>query len=104
MWRRSPYNGSDQPLLPALSLNSSGAKDEDDYRYPIRAKIGVDTPSKELINAIKDFEPKVSCLTWKISDEFFAYGFIFECGEDVMFWTGKDTATQLVWEHGRKKK
>lgn len=83
---------------------AKGSTDKEDYRYPIRAKIGVDTPSKELINAIKDFEPKVSCLTWKISDEFFAYGFIFECGEDVMFWTGKDTATQLIWEHGRKKK
>lgn len=85
-------------------LVKKGQHQKEDFMYPIRAKIGVDTPSKELINGIKDREPKVSCLTWKMSDECFAYGFIFECDGDVMFWTGKDTAVQLIWDHHLKNK
>lgn len=57
---------------------------------------GIDCPPKELMAAIADRYPKVYITTWSLSDAAFRYGIIFDCGDDVLMWTGKDSSMQLV--------
>lgn len=101
--RKSKLNSTDKVIRADVWIRK-GTNEKEDFQYPIRAKIGIDTPSKELIASIGSRNPKVTCITQKISDHFFTYGFVFDCGDDVMYWVGKDTATQLIWDHGKKCK
>lgn len=101
--RKSKLSSSDKVIRADVWIRK-GTNEKEDFQYPIRAKIGIDTPSKELIASIGSRNPKVTCITQKISDHFFTYGFVFDCGDDVMYWVGKDTATQLIWDHGKKCK
>lgn len=59
--------------------------------------IGIDCPPRELLNAIKDRKPKVYVMTWRLSSAAFRYAMIFDCGEDIMMWMGKDSSMQLVY-------
>lgn len=99
--RKSKLNSTDKVIKTDVWVRK-GTNEDKDFLYPIRAKIGIDTPSKELIASIGARNPKVTCITQKVSDHFFTYGFVFDCGDDVMYWVGKDTATQLIWDHGKK--
>lgn len=65
--------------------------------------IGIDCPPRELLNAIKDRKPKVYVITWLLSEAAFRYAMIFDCGDDIMMWMGKDSSMQLVYPKHMKK-
>lgn len=65
--------------------------------------IGIDCPPRELLNAIKERKPTVYVITWTLSEAAFRYAMIFDCGDDVMMWMGKDSSMQLVYPDNMKK-
>lgn len=71
------------------------------YHFPLT--IGIDIPSRETMKAIEDKKPKVLLNVWRISDAAFRYAVIFDCGDDVMMWTGKDSSYQLIFQPLKKK-
>lgn len=71
------------------------------FIYPVKMTIGLDTPSREMINALGPRNPKVSAVTWMVGDKAFRYAIVIEADEDIIFWMGKDSSLQFVWDHAK---
>lgn len=66
-------------------------------KHKVTLTVGIDIPPRELMRAIMPRKPKVSIVTWSLSEYAFTYAIIFDLGDDVMIWQGKDSSLKLVY-------
>lgn len=64
--------------------------------YPCTLTVGIDCPPYIMLNRIAKLHPKVYIATWTLSPHAFRYAMIFDNGEDLMFWMGKDCNMELI--------
>lgn len=97
------YNMAFEPTNKSLRIPLNVALPQGDMQLEATFTVGIDMPSRELINAIKEHRPQVIAKTWPLSEFAFRYALIFVVGDDIMMWMGKDSNLQFVYPDAMKR-
>ena len=50
--------------------------------------LGIDIIDRNALKRIESLNPKVTIITWPVSDDIFRYATVIECGDDIGIWCG----------------